>query len=305
MTTGPRLSVIIPHLNHAQALHRCLCALAEQRERSPEFEVIVVDNGSRTQPVEVCAAFDFVRLAFEAEPGPGPARNLGARLATADLLAFTDADCTVDPDWVSNIVRFLDGQPEVSIIGGDVRIACKDPLHMTAIEAYESIFGYRIALYVRRDHFAGSGNLAVRKPVFESVGGFSGIMVAEDRDWGQRAHAMGHKVVFRPEMLISTPARQDFAELARKWDRHIGHDYEGVRTVSARVRWAVRTLAMALSPMAEVPRVAMSDRVSGIGNRWRAMRVLTAIRLYRARKMAAVLLGGDGAALSGAWNRKN
>lgn len=308
MDAKPRISVVIPHLNHPDALRRGLAALAAQRPEAGggvPFEIIVVDNGSRERPDATCAAFPFVRLAEAPEPGPGPARNRGARLARGAILAFIDADCIAAPDWIAAIDGHFKRHPEAQVVGGDVRIAPADPARATAIEAYESIYGYRMKLYVERDHYCGAGNMAVRRETFRAVGDFAGISVAEDMDWGRRATALGISIDYAPEIRIATPARKSFAELARKWDRHIAHDFEDLATRRfGRLRWAARCAAIAVSPLAELPRVLRSDRVAGRRERALAFLCLARIRLYRAWRMLKLLFGGDGASMSGAWNRQ-
>jgi glycosyltransferase involved in cell wall biosynthesis len=304
----PELTVIIPHLNAPQVLGQCLQALAAQRGDGVRFDVIVVDNGSEQRPETVCAAYDFVRLTDEATPGPGPARNLGAGLAQSPLLAFIDCDCIAHPGWISCIAEHFARHPDTGVIGGDVCIARVDPARATAIEAYESVYGYRFKLYIEKHGYSGSGNMAVRRQVFEQVGGFAGIHIAEDIDWGRRAAALGVVLDYVSLMRIDTAAREDFRQLAQKWDRHIGHDFEtlsgaGVR-VGARLRWSGRALALAASPLPEVLRIARSGRISGARERWLAWRCLCRIRLYRSARMLALLAGGDSRAMSGAWRRR-
>ena len=83
------VSVIIPHLNQPAFLTRCLASLAAQ-QGAPAFEVIVVDNGSKTLPEAQVAAFETARLMVEDTPGPGPARNRGVGAAKGEILAFID-----------------------------------------------------------------------------------------------------------------------------------------------------------------------------------------------------------------------
>jgi GT2 family glycosyltransferase len=223
--------------------------------------------------------------------------------ATGEILAFIDADCIADPGWIAAIhTAFAD--PGAEILGGDVRIAYADPDNLTLLEAYESIYAYRMDLYIRRDGFTGTGNLAVRRAVLDAVGPFRGLEVAEDRDWGQRATRAGHDLRYVPGMKVYHPARASFAELARKWDRHTAHDHAAFLSRPAgRLRWGLRTAAMAASPLAEIPRILRSDRVHGARTRWRALLGVARIRLYRARVMTRLLLGGDPDRLTGAWNR--
>ncbi|GIX15439.1 MAG: hypothetical protein KatS3mg118_3398 [Paracoccaceae bacterium] len=302
MPPEPRISVVIPHLNQPRTLARCLAALAAQGTAIP-FEAIVVDNGSARPPDAEVAAHPFARLAAEPSPGPGPARSRGARLARGDILAFIDADCVPRPGWLAAIMGFLDAHPEIGVIGGDVRIAPADPARLTAIEAYESIWGYRMKLYVERDGYAATCNMAVRASVFAAVGDFAGIGVAEDVDWGRRARALGVRMAYLPQMVVETPARESFAELARKWDRHVGHDFATVRGIGGRLRWGLRALAVAVSPLAEIARLIRSDRIRGAGTRARAFACLLRIRLHRARRMLSLLVHGDAARLHARWRQ--
>ena len=145
------------------------------------------------------------------------------------MLAFIDADCLAGPGWLAAVeAEFADA--EAQILGGDVRVGVADPAHLTLVEAYESIFGYQIERYIRNMGFAVTCNLAMRPSVFEAVGPFAGVSISEDRDWGQRATTMGYRIRYVPDMLVYHPARQSFAQLAAKWNRHMGHDLSRRRT---------------------------------------------------------------------------
>ncbi len=296
-----RISVVIPHLNQPEFLDRCLASLFAGR-RVPD-EVFVVDNGSRALPTEVCARYPGVRLMSEGTPGPGPARNAGVAASSGAILAFIDADCLADPAWLAEAEAAM-ADPEATILGGDVRIACSDPDRPTMLEAYECIYAYRMDRYIAREGFTGTGNLVVRRAVLGDVGPFAGIGVAEDRDWGQRATAKGYRIRYVPGMRAYHPARTEFSELFQKWDRHMAHDFVTARTRrGGRLKWAVKMAAMGVSPLAELPRVLTSDRIRGARSRALAFAALVRIRLYRAGTMAWLLAGGDPAVLSGRWNR--
>ena len=285
-------TVVIPHLDDPKALTQCLASLAAERQQAAiSFTAIVVDNGSRRRPVEVCDAHPFVRLVDEPEPGPGPARSRGARQAQTPLVAFLDSDCTVRPGWAQAIIKHFAASPDIDVIGGDVRIAFVDPARPVAVEAYEAVYGYRMKMYVERDHYTATCNMAVRRQAFLKVGDFAGIRIAEDVDWGRRATEMGLRIGYVPEMVIETPARASFAELARKWDRHIDHDFTEVTSVGDRIRWVARALMLAISPLIEGPRIVRSDRLSGARARLLAWACLTRVRLYRCRRMLALLFG--------------
>jgi len=298
------ISVIIPHLDQAEGLRRCLASLRSQERLSQPVEIIVVDNGSKVMPVEVCSAFDGVTLLLQSTPGPGPARNLGVSRAVGDTLAFIDADCIADAGWLWQIERCFSENAEIAILGGDVRIACQDRRRLTLLEAYESVFAYRMKEYIAKQGFTGTGNLAVRADVFEAVGPFGGIEIAEDRDWGQRALRLGYRTHYCPDMIIYHPARRNLAELAQKWQRHTAHDFARIQSKPGwRLRWILRSAAIALSPAAELVRIGFSNRLKGWRARGLALFGVILVRLYRAGIMLALAFGADASRLSGRWNR--
>ena len=293
------ISVVIPHLNQPDQLRRCLASL--RAGRRPPDEVIVVDNGSARLPESICAAYGPVVLLHQPLAGPGLARNLGVARARGDVLAFIDADCLADPDWLWVAERQMRND-KAQIIGGNVRIAPDDPARLTALEAYESVFAYRMDRYIAREGFTGTGNMVVRRTVFEAVGVFRGLDVAEDRDWGQRATGLGYVIKYVPDLVVFHPARRSFAALQAKWDRQLAHDLIAHRGTWGRVKWALKAAALIPSPLAEVPRIASSERINGLRNRLLAFGALCRIRTYRAVRMAQLLAGMDPDHLLQRWN---
>lgn len=296
------ISVIIPHLNQERLLQHCLESLHAQQGNSASIEIIVVDNGSRNLPENTCAAWPDVRLSAEAEPGPGPARNRGIAEARGEILAFIDSDCHADPGWLAAIEEAF-RNPETKIIGGDVQVGFSDPTNPSFLEPYEAIYSYRNNEHIA-EGFSGTGNLATLPAVAADVGPFAGIDVAEDRDWGLRAGARGYTIRYVAEMIVFHPARDSFVELTKKWDRHIAHDFQNFgKKRFGRVKWLVRAVAVAVSPLYELYTVATSSRVSNLHQRWLALFCLIRIRLYRAKRMAALAARGNSRNIPATWNR--
>ena len=283
------ISIVIPHFNQEDHLRTCLERLRAQKGCSVDVEIIVVDNGSKKMPDAVVMAFPGVRLLSETTPGPGPARNLGAAEARGDVLAFIDADCHADPGWLAAIeTHFSD--PTVQIIGGDVRVGYAIPGHPSFIEPYEAIYSYRNHEHIA-EGFSGTGNLATRPEILRHVGPFAGIGIAEDRDWGLRASALGYRTRYVKEMIVYHPARASLSELTRKWDRHIAHDYrDRAQTLPGTMKWILKALALLASPLAEIPTILTSPRISGTQERLLAFSCLCAIRGYRSYAMFRAMM---------------
>jgi glycosyltransferase involved in cell wall biosynthesis len=297
------ISVTIPHLDQPDGLRRCLASLCMQERPKQPVEVIVVDNGSKTSPRKVCAEFRGVTLLSQPTPGFGPARNVGVMWARGDILAFIDPDCIAHRTWLAEIERRFE-DPAIGILGGDLRIACRNPGKLTLLEAYESVFAYRVKEDIAKQGFTGTGNLAVRTEVFTAVGPFGGIEIAEDRDWGQRALRLGYRTHYCAEMIVFHPARKSLAEIAEKWQRHTAHDFARAQSRPGWwMRWVLRSVAVALSPAAELARIGFSDRLTGWRARWLAFYGVVLVRLYRSMVMLRLAFGMNASELSARWNR--
>jgi glycosyltransferase involved in cell wall biosynthesis len=296
----PVATVIIPHLNQPIALEACLDSLESQSVDRSAFEVIVVDNGSDTLPNLTIDRHPNVRLLKEAQPGPGLARNRGVEAARGDILCFIDADCRADRRWLECATSALASAPASTVLGGDVRIWRSDATRFGAIEAYESVFAYRFKMYIEKQGYSGTGNLAVRRADFAKVGPFRGLEVAEDTDWGARARAAGMTIRYEPGMIVYHPARNTLRELLVKWDRHLYHERAAARTKPFwRIRWLARACLVLASPLVDAGKVVVSDRLEGWAARMKAIAVLTAVRSYRAWHMLGMMFGSRGIV----WNR--
>lgn len=299
----PEISVVVPHLNQPDLLGICLASLAAQTLAPDRFEVIVVDNGSRALPAAEVAHFPFARLTVEPEPGPGPARNRGVALARAPVIAFLDSDCIADSGWLAALLAAFAAHPETKVLGGRVVIFAAGPRPNVA-EAFDLVYGIRQEVTIARHHFAATANLAVRREVFDAIGPFAGLAVSEDMDWGQRADAAGYPTRLAPAAVVRHPARDSMAALRKQWDRHVSHFWSmRPKTARSALLWLAHAAAIAGSPVAEIPRILGSDRLSGSRQRLDAFRGVVAMRLYRSRRMVEEALRPDAAARATRWNR--
>ncbi|WDR06222.1 glycosyltransferase family 2 protein [Devosia rhodophyticola] len=298
------VSVIIPHLNEPDDLRLCLLALNAQQMPGMNFEIIVVDNGSVQMPDFATVLAPNVKLARELTPGPGPARNLGASLASAPILAFVDADCVPALGWLEVIVRTFRDNPGIDFAGGDIGIRPADARRLTAVECYESLYSYRARRYVERDGYAATGNMAVRTEVFRQVGPFGGIKTMEDTEWGKRASAMGHRIAYMSEARVNTPSCGSFNALARRWDRHVAHEFGELQGQSlGKLRWLIKSAVVAASPVAELFTVVRTSKLGRWRDRWAALACVTRVRLYRAQRMIGLAFRDDAAMRLDMWNR--
>jgi hypothetical protein len=99
----PRVTVVVASYNAATTLRACLESLLHLDY--PDFEILVIDDGSTDETPRITAEFPQVRtLRHVTNLGLSVARNLGITAATGDVVAFTDADCRADRDWLRLLV---------------------------------------------------------------------------------------------------------------------------------------------------------------------------------------------------------
>jgi glucosyl-dolichyl phosphate glucuronosyltransferase len=216
------ISVVIATHNRASLLRATLDRLGTQAF-APGDEVIVVDNASTDATAQVIAeaAERFpVPLYRRSDLSPGKAPALNAAIASAcgDVLALTDDDVLVGHDWIA-IIRRLFEDPSVALVGGRV-----DPHWQRAAPAWlqfeeDGRYGAMsspLALLHYGDaqnlgeRTAVGANMAVRRAVFESLGGFAPnlgkrrgtLLGGEDHDLCHRAVNAGYHCEYRPELRV-------------------------------------------------------------------------------------------------------
>jgi GT2 family glycosyltransferase len=208
----------------AAALPALLGSLQRQELEGGDYEVIVVDNASRDATAEVAEAHG-ARVVSEPRPNRSLARNAGARAATADLFAFTDADCVADPGWLAALLACheREGTP---LLAGRVEIEMRTPPNQ--IERFERCWRFAQEAGVRQG-WAATANLLVARHAFEAVGGLDADYrhIGEDVDFCVRAGRAGFALAYCDSAVIRHDAEHELGPLLR---RSFFHGYSAVQT---------------------------------------------------------------------------
>ncbi|MDX5347722.1 MAG: glycosyltransferase, partial [Hymenobacteraceae bacterium] len=174
------LSVIVPVRNEALIVKRLLSDLEKQSYPLSLFEVIVVDDHSDDDTVEVVKDFAAsstipVKLLTNEGALKKAAVKTGIAAAKGTLLVFTDGDCRVQPDWLA-IIEYCYTQHQAKCISGPV---CFEPAtsvfdRMQFVE-FASLVGVGAAsMAMNSPNMCNGANIAYEKDAFEAVGGFKG-----------------------------------------------------------------------------------------------------------------------------------
>jgi glycosyltransferase involved in cell wall biosynthesis len=188
------VSFVIPVRNDAQRLSGCLDSIADSDYPAGLVETIVVDNCSTDGSDDVARGAGAVVMALRTG-AVASLRNEGAARATGDILAFVDADHRIDPGWLRALARSMQSS-RVAAAGAPYTA----PPHGTWVQRLYD--GLREHHQERRQiEWLGSGNLAVRRTVFEALGGFdAALATCEDVDLCERLRAAGHAIISDPGM---------------------------------------------------------------------------------------------------------
>ena len=276
----PRISVIIPHYNDPLRLKLCLAALEEQSLPRGQYELIVADNAS-PQGKDALGKLTGRRakLVVVHRRGAGPARNGGVEAARGEILAFTDCDCLPDPHWLEKGVAALN---RFDIVGGRMRVRLDHGGPMTPAEAFETVFGFDNEDYVKSKGFTVTANLFCLRADFDRVGPFQPD-ISEDKEWCHRATAMGLKLGYAKEALVSHPPRRTGPELRSKFARIDRETYAWFLATRKhpRVEWLLRSFALPLSILPHGLRVLTTARLRRRSDRFAALSMLVRQRLWR------------------------
>jgi mycofactocin glycosyltransferase len=218
-TPRPPVSVVIPFASSADDLMR-LARDLEGLITAPGDELIVADNrrpGSEPLPEDSLPAGARIVRA-DRLPGPGPARNAGAAVATGEWLVFVDADTRPEPDLLQ---MYFDPtpRPRTAILAGRiVDIATRSTLvsrHDVARERMSQEMTLR-----RRRPYAQTANCAILHSVFDSVGGFDERARGEDADLCFRLFEAGWEMEVRTQARVVHRAREEFRDWLSQQVRH-------------------------------------------------------------------------------------
>jgi GT2 family glycosyltransferase len=173
----PRVSVVVCVHNGESSIEECLASL--ERSDYPDLEVIVCDDGSRDRTSKLARRFPFV-VAELPRVGLSAARNAGVAMASAEIVAFLDADAACHPDWPYYLALSLEEENVVAT--GGPNLPMSDAQQVERAVAASPGGPIEVLLSdARAEHVPGC-NMAYRRAALEAVGGFDPLFTAAGDD---------------------------------------------------------------------------------------------------------------------------
>lgn len=194
-TDDPTVSVVVPARNEADYVGDCLDSIAAV-DSDHSYETILVDGDSDDATADIAREHGV-----QVVPGPGTGigggRHRGARVASGDWLAFVDADTTVDPDWLDELLGFA---REHDLVAASSR--CRMPgVRATLVQGTIN----RVFPHLSRPILPGF-NFLVDAETYADAGGFPNVP-NEDTAFSRRLSAHGD-VAYHPDALVETSPRR-------------------------------------------------------------------------------------------------
>lgn len=197
----PFVSIVIPARNEEDIIDKCLKAINNQNY--PHFEIIVVDNGSSDQTAHR-ASLSGAKVIHENIPGRGRARNKGYMSSNAEWIAFVDADCVVERDWLLNLIQ-CGMLSSSSVLQGPIIPQAENNSSLLAFRKFrlqqktKGMMSF-LPLITKTSPLLNGAAFLIKRKCLECVGGFDeNLPRHQDIDLGRRVMAMGYDFQFVPE----------------------------------------------------------------------------------------------------------
>ena len=195
-STNRRISVLIPNYNGSSTIEKCLAGAFSSAYDN--FEVIVADDCSTDNSVEIIKRFPCRLITLDKNSGASKARNAGAKEGSGEIFFFIDSDCVMQKDTLAAVNKAFDKN---AITGGTYT---KIPYDDSFFSAFQSIFINYSETKKEAPDYIATHAMAIDQALFKKVGGFSEdfLPILEDVEFSHRLRRLGIKLIMHPEILV-------------------------------------------------------------------------------------------------------
>lgn len=223
----PKVSVVVPVYNGEADLPPLISCLQAQTYPADLVEYLLVDNNScdRTNAIlqttaQSCQGLTIRLLSETRIQSSYAARNTGIRAATSEFLAFTDADCRPQPNWLSALIQPL-ADSSVALVAGEI-VALPGTTLLEQYADRQDTLSQKHTLAHPFCPYGQTANLAIRRQVLDMVGLFRPYLTTggdADICWRIQRQNAG-RLVFAPTAIVQHRHRATLGELQSQWRRY-------------------------------------------------------------------------------------
>ncbi len=189
----PSISVIVPVHNGGESFRRCLSSLLGSEQRPDE--IIVVADGESDGAWRLAEQWGLTVIRVAEAEGPAAARNRGAAIAQGDILFFVDADVTIQPDTIGQVMTRFEQDPSIDALIGSYDDM---PGARNFLSQYRNLlhhYTHQVSSPEASTFWGACG--AIRRSVFWAVNGFDEryrLPCVEDIELGYRLKQAGYRI---------------------------------------------------------------------------------------------------------------
>jgi GT2 family glycosyltransferase len=197
---APFVSVIVCSYNGGRTLAACLDSLGKLNY--PDYEIILVDDGSTDDTRDIAEQFPHVRYIYQENHGLSHARNTGAAAATGEVFAYTDSDCMADLDWLYYLIGTLVSGDYAGVGGPNMTPPAQNWIQ-ACVAAAPGGPSHVLLTDTIAEHIPGC-NMAFYRWAFENIGGFDPEYhkAGDDVDFCWRLQQAGCVIAFSPTAIV-------------------------------------------------------------------------------------------------------
>lgn len=208
MENTPFISIIIPVKNEGLLIGKCLQSLKELNYPKDRYEIIIVDGLSTDRTVEIARGYG-AKIVNNPKQTVAPARNIGFQRARGQIIAFTDADCVVDQNWLGNCLKYFADQA-VAGVGGPNLAPANESAFGKAVR-FLFLFGSFMSgsVYVSDSRqtksvvsLAGSNAIYQREALNKIMPADESLLTCDDVEMNYQLIKKGYKLLYTHDVMV-------------------------------------------------------------------------------------------------------
>jgi len=198
----PFVSIIVPVYNAEKTIEKCIKSLLNQIYPKNKYEIIIVDNNSNDKTIEIIKKYLVKILKKTKIQSSYAARNKGIKNAKGEILAFTDADCIADKNWLKNGIKGF-ANKNVGCVAGEIKSSNPE----NYIEEYLADKKELSQLKISNEFplpYPKTANAFYKKEVFDKIGLFEEKWISggdADLAWRMQLET-NYKIKFAPNSIV-------------------------------------------------------------------------------------------------------
>jgi glycosyltransferase involved in cell wall biosynthesis len=276
-----RISIVIPNLNNAESLKQCLIALNGQSFGRDKLEIIVVDNGSSDNSLDIAKMYADIVLQTETKGNPYIARNLGIKNASYPYVGLLDSKSIPSSDTIKLLInRYRKG--DLALVSGNVIFTLSQPPVFG--EWLDALIFVRIHEIVKaKTGLPGNSFWLFHQSLIDQIGHFREDMRSgADGEWSMRIWDLGRCIDFEPNAIVYYRARSFWPLMKKARRTGLGYKkFARLRPGYNPFKWRLNTLLRMRPASSKYLEYCLQQRIQTEKYPFSLLRLSLGVWIYR------------------------